>query len=374
MTDVASEYKKSVNTMCENDIHVTAQDVLAKYKELCNKETVADTMNPSVKENKSSNIHKFKKAKSIWKIVVPAAAVFIFSTVTVFAATLYRNEIAQMISQVFGDSTTAHMVENGYFYTINEVQSDKNCKVVLLGVSGDYSNPMIMCDVYLNSKNAALNTDELKMNVSILEKSEYLSNKDKYGTDEVIGVKDEENPRLYHFEIRGYRTHMINEKTVVFDVTNMTYFDGNGKNVSYNPNFTYEFVVPMTEMAKPISYYFYNVTTTYKNVEFTFFYIEYGSYETEVSFHYDQTYDPNSGLTENEYYNMLENIADELFGSSYMELDGVRYDYTAINDGSYDDSNIVGKWIIFEPMHIDEKSKAYFCVNGEKIPAIKGMK
>lgn len=375
MTNVTVEYKNSVNSICANDIRITAEDILAKYKEHNNAATIEENVNPSTTETKKSNIRKFKKASSIWKIVVPAAIVFAFSTVTVFAATVYRSEIAQMISDIFGDSTTARIVDQGYYYAINDKKSDSFCKFELVGVSGDKANPIILCDVTVNSSKEAKQIEEMTISSYIIEKSKFENDKDRYDTRMATGVRDEKNSKVFHFRIAGPYAHIINEQNVVMEVVSVSYTKTDGQTVDYNPGYKFEFTVPMSQLKTRIEYYFNNMSITYKGVVFNFLFIEYNEYQTKVIFRYDQTYDPDSGMEELEYQQMLSDIADELFEDAYIELNGVRYDMNAIGINTVDsEPNSVGRWMEFDPMYIDENSVAYFCVNGEKLPAIKGQK
>ncbi len=285
-------YKKQMDNFCNENLTMTATDILAKAKA---SETEA-----------TSKVIQFKPKKATKKItgfVAAAVACVTLTSVTALAAT---GVLGQWIDQIFGDKVTAEIVDKGYLYEINQSKEDENFRIDLVAVTGDSSAPKLIFDVYIKDENVAKGTEKILLHSYVLSEDEFENNLDNYAPSMALGVKDENAEGLYHVLMDGPMVWLTSGEKVSVKVSNVilnpttkgTGIPGAGRKEEYTrkeyvdtwvqADIRYSFTPAVTDF-HPISDIIYDegISFSYNGISYNLTRGEYGEYASMMSFEYD---------------------------------------------------------------------------------------
>lgn len=285
-------YKKQMDSFCDENLNLTASDILAKAK--------------TEKTEGTTNIIEFKPKKKVRRftgLVAAAVACTMLTSITALAAT---GVLGEWIDQIFGDKVTADIVDKGYLYEINQSKEDENFRIDLIAVTGDSITPKLLFDVYINDNYKPEEVDKILLHAYVLPEEKMENEIDSYAPSTGIGVKDENVENLYHVLMDGPMAWLTGGEEVSVKVSNVilnpttegTGVSDAGKAEDYNgknyidawvkADINYSFTPAVTDF-HPISDIVYD-----KNLKFSFngidYYLtrgEYGEYASMMSFEYD---------------------------------------------------------------------------------------
>ncbi len=285
-------YKKQMDNFCNENLTMTASDILAK----------AHTQ----KQENTSKIIEFKpkkQAKKITTFIAAAVACAMLTSVTALAAT---GVLGQWIDQIFGDKVTAEIVDKGYLYEVNQTKEDDNFKIDLVAVTGDSTAPKLLLDVYIKDENVAKATDKILLHSYVLSEEEFANNLDNYAPATALGVKDEEVYGLYHVLMEGPMVWLTGGEPVIVMANNVilnpttdgTGVNGAGSAEDYSGEENYDRWIstdlqyrftPGAGNFHPISDIIYNDDLSFKfnGIDYYLTRGEYGEYASMMSFEYD---------------------------------------------------------------------------------------
>ena len=281
-------YKKQMDNFCDENITITASDILAKAH----------------KQETTSKVIEFrpKKVKKVTTFIAAAVACAMITSVTALAAT---GVLGQWIDQIFGDKVTSEIVDKGYLYEINQSKEDENFRIDLIAVTGDSSTPKLLLDVYLNGENMVKATDKILLHAYILPEEKMENEIDDYAPSMGIGVKDENAEGLYHVLMDGPMAWLTGGDEVMVKVSNVilnpttegTGIEDAGDVSDYNgkecdewiaADLRYSFTSAATNF-HPISDIVYNkgISFNHNGISYNLTRGEYGVYASMLSFEYD---------------------------------------------------------------------------------------
>lgn len=272
---IKNEYKKQMDAFCEATCSVTAEDILRKAQ-------ATRESHPSGEDNVIKFSEKTKK-RTVHRIVILAACLVLMMT-TVLAAT---GKFGDMFRSIFGDDTTADIVDKGYLYEVHQTQTQDIFTVELVAITGDAETPVLVFDVYINDEKLAAENDRIRMLAYTLGVEQYEHELDKYGPNEAYGEKDEEIDNLYHFSMVGAPAWMTRGEEFVVSICQINLDINDDIWTTYEPKIEYRLTVPQ-ELFHPVTYESYDyVSFKYEGNEYHLNVAEFGPYRTQISFWFD---------------------------------------------------------------------------------------
>ncbi len=272
---IKNEYKKQMDAFCEMTCNVTADDIMRKVQ-------AAQENHPSGEDNVIKFSEKTKK-KTVQRLMILAACLVLMMT-TALAAT---GKFGDMFRNIFGDETTADIVDKGYLYEVHQTQTKDIFTVELVAITGDAETPVIVFDVYINDEKLAAENDRIQMLAYTLGVEQFEQELDKYGPYEAYGEKDAEIDNLYHFSIVGAPVWMTRGEEFVVSICQINLDINDDIWTTYEPNIEYRLTVPQ-ELFHPVSYEYYDqVSFKYEGSEYHLNRVECGPYRTQISFWFD---------------------------------------------------------------------------------------
>ncbi len=311
------EYKKQVNAFCDATCTVTADDILRRVQQRQTQE------NQPNGESKAIVFSKKTRKKSVQRLMILAACLVLMMT-TVLAAT---GKFGEMFRNIFGDDTTADIVDKGYLYEVHQTQTKDIFTVELVAITGDAETPVIVFDVYVNDKKLAAENDRIRMLAYTLGVEQFEHELEKYGPNEAYGVKDEEIDNLYHFSMVGAPVWMTRGEEFVVSICQINLDIDEDIWTTYEPNIEYRLTVPQ-ELFHPVDYgYYEQVSFTYEGTQYHLSKVESGPYRTQISFWYDLSEEENKSV---EADHMAEELNQnvkwaEVVKTLTLVVDGVEY-------------------------------------------------
>ncbi len=312
------EYKKETDMLCENGSLPSGEEMLRIVQEKAPAERDFE-----MKTN--------KKMSLISKITVAVAACALLSGTTVYA--FEHTSLGDLFRTKHKDVITAEIIDEGYFYEINETKSDSDFNVTLLGITGDWSNPKFVFDIEILNDELAAKTETIRLGAKILNEDEFAYNYDNYAEWEAEGVADDVNTNLYHFDMPGPSAFIINGEKVITDIAYVIINDEE----NYAPDMQYNFRVPMDAYKE--SYYdsYTGAEFTADGKNYTLEYAEFGSYDSQFNFILE------NGKSYS--YDELESIGEYAKNTFVLTVDGV--EYTPVETGESSGDETAGIWVSF---------------------------
>lgn len=306
-----NEYKRQIDSLCDEKITLTADDILNKAKQ----------EQPEIKMTPSK-----KRFKPIVFVAAAAAGVMLLGGTAVAATGGWGS----FIKTLFGDNTTAQIAEEGYISEFSQKKTDGAFSVALLAGTGDENFPKLIFDVTIEDKNIAA-SDKIFMTAYILSEEVYNNDLESYAPCDAYGYRDEEAAGLYHVMMDAPSGYFLNPTDIVVDVCGIYTYPDSDDEVFYETDIRFDFssedvkLMPAKTYYPDESHYEYN-GITYELIRFTS-----GEYETELNFRFRFQGTEFAG-GETDYYKLEQRLTDNWRDFSeqiVLTVDGK--DYTAEN-------------------------------------------
>jgi hypothetical protein len=322
-------YKQQVDAFCDEKNTLTAEEMLRIAKERI-----------SGQEQQPENIAKVidlteqRKKRSGFGKVLSAACIIIVCTMAVATTALAATgKLGDVFRMIFKDETSANLVEQGYYYEVNQSASDGIFQIDLLAVTGDAQTPKLVFDIWVDDPNITLGNEQMYISAYTLGVEQYENELDQYGMCEGSGYRDAENTNLYHVVLDGAPAWISYGETVVISVREIRF-----RHIArpYMVNVEYRLEVPPMDLHPVVSDYLGGVLVSKKEDGVYLNYVNYGAYYTELIFVFDYDGQSLEGkyTTELGLESLLQmewrDYADDL----RLVVDGVEYEAN-VNEGGY---------------------------------------
>lgn len=317
---VKMEYKKQVDAFCDAKRRVTAGELLRLAEEKAKE-------NGAGKEEAGAVIDFSEKRarKAAWRKVLAAACIVILfslaATTTALAAT---GKLGELFRTIFRDETTAGLVEEGFFYEINQSASEGMFRVDLVGVTGDINTPKLVFEVYVEDAYLTENNDRICLSAYTLGEIQYENELDRYAMNDAWGAKDEEVDNLYHVSFDGASAWVSHGEPVVVSVREIRF-----EHVAqpYDLNLEYRFALPQGELHPVTQEYYGGVRFPSDEGDYYLNYAEFGEYDSRCSFMfpYDGTSLEGQYATALGLETLLQRQWDSFEEGFVLVVDGVEY-------------------------------------------------
>ncbi len=243
-----------------------------------------------------------------------------------------QKELSEHLRTAHGDEISAGLVEQGYYYEVNESNTDGIFRIDFKAVTGDMTNPMLVFDVYVNDAELAAKYDEIKLYAYTLGDEAYNNRQDSYAPCEGYGIRDEEEDNLYHVTMPGASAWMMMGNAFVVDACQVDFMNQNGRPVSYSVNVPETVLtVPQTKFHPVLELGYVGFTFTHGGREYVLYGTEYGQYRTELKFYCYE--DKEAVHMDPVDFNYLDDsfrlIWKDFLSNIELEVDGKMYE---IND------------------------------------------
>lgn len=312
------EYKKEVDMLCDNSSLPSGEEMFRIVQE-------------KAPEERNFEMKTNKKMSLISKIGIAAAACVVLSGTTVYA--FEHTSLGDLFRTKHKDVITAEIIDEGYFYEINETKSDSDFNVTLLGVTGDWSNPKLAFDIEILNDELASKTETIRLGAKILGEEEFVYNYDKYGEWEAEGVIDDYNPNLYHFDMPGPSAFMMYGEKIATDISYIVINEED----NFNPDMQFNFIVPMDDYKETYFDYYTGADFTVDGRNFTVEYGNFSTYNTEFNFLIDNDMSYES--------DELDKIAEYAKDTFVLTVDGT--EYVPVETGVLAGEETAGIWVSF---------------------------
>lgn len=307
-------YIEQTNRFCDANCKITAEDILAKAKQRQAEDTAeqkTDTNVTSVKEEISADKADKKKEKTTIKTkffriagtVAACMGIFLLSGTTILAVT---GDLETFIRNIFTDGATAEIIEDGHIYPIDDYQDCGDFALKLVAISGDKDNPQVIMDVYIKDDALAAANDRIFLTAYVLGEEQYANEREQYGTTGWYGTKDPEVPNLYHVTFRGAPAWLATGNEAVIAVEeiftdispeetgDLAYWSmrnylevdlGEPPFTIHEIGYQYYVTVPEDTYAGITTRHYHSVVLEGEKYDFVLESVEYGSYETRLTFY-----------------------------------------------------------------------------------------
>ncbi len=196
-----------------------------------------------------------------------------------------QKELSEHLRTAHGDEISAGLVEQGYYYEVNESNTDGIFRIDFKAVTGDMTNPMLVFDVYVNDAELAAKYDEIKLYAYTLGDEAYNNSQEFYAPCEGIGKADELQDNLYHVTMPGASAWMTMGNTFVVDACQVDFMNQNGRPVSYSVNVPETVLtVPQTKFHPVLEQGYVGFSFIHGGREYVLKTAEYGPYRTGLYF------------------------------------------------------------------------------------------
>lgn len=374
MSNFKDIYKNQINSMCSDDISLTAEDILKAYETSERKSSAAqpntisvtqpntasstlavkaeinpEISKPSGKPARVTMLHHIKTATSAASVAIAAAIVILVTGIVgVSAGAMGYGPLATLFKDKLDDEVSATLIEEGYLLEVGTTQSSNGFDVTFEGITGETYQPMLLFTIRVEDEEFCKQNESFYLTVypgfsheaydkCLKEEAGEEVEAPRYIYSYEKAVQDPENPNLYYCSVVGTSTHMINGDEFVVSVRSIRV----GENID---NYSEEiFLDTKWELSLPAQNEgvlkehwpeFYDsmadserTVTSPNGVDFKLRYIIFSEYAMEVQFEYYFPENELSGGEENwdEVGMLFEKEFDLLLENAYFLVDGVEY-------------------------------------------------
>ena len=418
MDEYKSIYKANVDSMCDNNLKLEAEDIL--------------NARPTVTELPGVT-HKMKNYKKIFALV--AACVCTVGAVGVVAgasgygplASLFSSKAAvetENIQLAHDDRISAQLVENGYSIEINQTQSVNGFDVTFEGVTGDWTNAQMLFTIKTNDAEYAATHDKLYMTVYKGFDAEMYSNnydliewpnldivvencedeeavqqaidaayaelgytEDEFWSmvshstlyDTAVAYQSTDDPTVYTLTYGAYPYYVTPGATIYTQVRSIRSSDITDiiqpEDDEIMLNCEFHFTLPENENTLATSVilnYNFDEAQTFtdnNNVEYHVTEVSFGQYKTELitEFYYAGT---ALESVDSNFWNNYETIGaahQATMADVRLVVDGTEYSATELGGVYADDSGIRRGMATFPEINFEEATSVVFTYNGTEV-------
>lgn len=373
MIDLSKEkYQEQMNELCQKNT-LSAEDILKRRY----------TSTPITDIS-----HKRRKFR---KIIVAAAVMFVVLSVggTTALGAMGEGPLANVmevvINQFFrkaNDTKTNELIDQGYYYEMDEQKTDGIFTATFLGVSGDKRNPMLMLKLHIEDDEITSTYDKLKVTVYPgIGKEEYETarldvvfpdgeieiGEHCYGYDDAEAVQDPENPKDYYITTRGC---IYNGPVIV--ALRSVIIPSVGE---IRTDIEFETVISFDKLKPTFMLYCdRNCSVQYQGYTFYLTHIDMNGYSTGISIHVDDI----EGKHSNEEAARMQNVVEEMGRDLRIVADGVEYSAKDFSVFYYDrfsgPTEYAGCcWVHFDPVPYDTAEEILITYQGRVLGNIAGV-
>ncbi|MBQ9384109.1 MAG: hypothetical protein IJT87_07715 [Ruminiclostridium sp.] len=178
-----------------------------------------------------------KKRFKMKKPVIIAASIAAAAALTASVGAVSFGLLSEMFTKYFGDSATKQLADEGYIYTAENFAEDNGSDgtdklypvmgetlekgiftAKILGIAGDTQDPMMLIDITVSDPEVTAANDVIGVYTQAIGTYEFENKRDSYAITYSKGVKDEEDPSLYHVSARVPPYWVTQGEEVVFDI------------------------------------------------------------------------------------------------------------------------------------------------------------
>ncbi len=359
---VKTEYKQQADAFYNARHRVTAEELLLLAKE---REVAVENQNEETGEVIDFTEKRIRKAA--WKKFLSAACIVVVISLATATVTLAATgKLGELFRYFFKDDTTADLVEEGYFYDINQSATEGIFRVDLVAVAGDINTPKLVFDVYVDDTNLTSLNERIYLSAYTLGVEQYENELDHYSTFEGWGEKDAEIDNLYHVSIDGASTWISHGEPVVVSVREIR-FEHMAQ--PYYMNLEYRFTLPAESLYPVVQTYYEGSRFPYEKEDYYLNYVEYGAYNTGCSFMFPYDGESLEGqyTTREDLEALLQMRWDSFKEGLVLLADGVEYGRNPEMDsvGYIDTEGIAGPtgwfhvWVYFPKIDVSAAKEIY---------------
>ncbi len=333
-----NEYKKQIDSFCDEKIALTADDILKKAKQ----EQPVLQMTPSK-----------KRFKPIVFVAAATAGVALLGGTAVAATGGWSS----FIKTLFGDNTTAQIAEEGYISELTKKETDGAFSVALLAGTGDENFPKLIFDVTIEDESIAA-SDKIFMTAYVLSEEVYTNDLENYAPCEAYGYRDEEVAGLYHVMMDAPSGYFLNPTDIVVDVCGIYTYPDSDDAVFHETDIRFDFFSEDVKLMPAKTYYLNQNHYEYNGITYELIRFTSGEYETELNFRF-RFKDTEFAGGETDYWKLEERLTDNWRDFSeqiVLTVDGKEY--------TTKDANLYSIWYDAE----GEASNGNFCYITACIP------
>ena len=255
---------------------------------------------------------KVKGVRSMRTIGFVAAACVAFSSVTAFAAAgaAGYGPMAGLFRETLHDEVTASIVDEGHIYTPMMTASDGIFRADLIAVTGDGAAPKLLFDFYIDDPEVAAANDEVRLLVYTLGEEQYRNELDKYGPNEAYGKRDPEINNLYHVSVTGTPFWMTTGEPFIAAIRQVGLDIEGDYWTEHEVNMEYLVTAPETAFRETVTKYYGGEYLDNDGVRYNLTMADFGSYGTDLLFWFQY---PGSGepeVFENDIQEKCQETAD----------------------------------------------------------------
>ena len=325
---VKMKYKQQVDAFCNENNTLTAEEMLRIAKErMSGKEdsfgTDAELIDFAAQR---------QKRRTFGKILSAACIVVVCSMALATTALAATGKLGDLFRKIFKDDTSAGLVEQGYYYEVNQSDTDGVFCVDLLAVTGDADLPKLVFDVRVDDTNITTNNERVYLSAYVLGEDAYENQLENYAMFEGTGYRDSEAGNLYHVVMDGPSAWVSHGEPVVVNVREIR-FEHMAR--WYEVNLEYRFEMPPMELHPVVSEYFGGVLISSEDDDCYLNYVNYGAYYTECIFVFDYDGVSLEGKygTEEGLISLLQMRWLEFAADLSLVVDGTEYEIPAGETG-----------------------------------------
>lgn len=194
-------------------------------------------------------------------------------------------ELSAHLREIHQDEVSAGLVDEGYFYLVEERRTDSGFCFDLIALTGDFNDRKMVFDVTVDDEELTEKYDTIYLNVGAYSETRYNANERSWNS-EGYGIRDKENKNLYHVTMDNggpnFGPVVINICRVGFgtdpeDMSGSVWFGvEQGK---------FEFDVPNETYAPVLNGDYENLVFSYGERKYGLNYICFGNYRSEAGFY-----------------------------------------------------------------------------------------
>ncbi len=318
---VKMTYKQQVDAFCNEKNTMTAEEMLRIAQE-----RRSASGESQKQETNLIDFSEQRRRRMTFGKILSAACIIIVCTLAVATTALAATgKLGDVLRKIFKDETSAGLVEQGYYYEVNQSVTEDIFRIDLLAVTGDEQTPKLVFDVWVNDSNITQSNDRIFISAYTLGVEQYENDLDLYGMCEGSGYRDTENQNLYHVVLDGAPVWISYGEPVVVSVREIRF-----KHLAplYEVNMEYRFVVPTADLHPVVSDYFGGILVSPAEDGFYLNYANYGAYYTECIFVFDYDGQSLEGqyATEAGLESLLQMKWRKYASDLKLVVDGVEYE------------------------------------------------
>lgn len=241
-----------------------------------------------------------------------------------------QKELAEQARTLYKDDVSASLIEQGYYYMVDESFTDGIFRFDFKAVTGDKNNRKMLFDVYVDDAVLAATYDKICLRVGAIREEYYDAENDLIWNCEGYGYRNEEVGNLYHVVLSGY---VFGYAPVMVDIYQIGFdLDANASNGIqwYKVNPEARLVEVPEEVFCPIPEIRYNeggLLFIYEEKQYDLWRATFGNYETELEFRskIDATGVPTEEPDVEEYREVLQESWLAFAKTLRLVVDGVEY-------------------------------------------------